>query len=357
MKRILVTGATGAMGSPMLQELLKNPAYEVYATSRSPRSDPRIHWLQGDAKEKTFLNEVLRGNSFDAVVDYMVYTTEEFRERCDFLLANCSHYLFTSSARVYAEKNGLIDENAPRILDVCRDETYLSGDTYELAKARQEDILKSSGRKNWTIVRPSLTYNKRRLQFAIFELKEWIYRPLCHNSVIFPAQMRDTVTTMTYGDDVAGVVSKLVLNPDVMGETFNVSGGGHSTWGKILEIYRPAIEAACGEPMRVREVGAAEEIARHLRRYEQYRYARGIDRIFSNEKVEAVVGHYNYTSMEEGLSNCMRAFLEKPDELIIGARKAAYLDRLVGETTPLSKFPATKQKAVYLLGRYGIIRV
>lgn len=356
MKRILVIGATGAMGKPLLQQLCKNPEFEVYATSRSTRSDEKIHWLQGNAKESTFLTQIITENQFDAIVDYMVYSTKDFQERYEFILENTSQYIFTSSARVYAQKDDVIDEESPRILDVCENAEYLSHDSYDLAKARQEDLLRNSVHKNWTIVRPSLTYNSRRLQFTIFELEEWIYRALDHNSIIFPDEMRDIVTTMTHGNDVAKIVAKLVLNPDAIGEVFNVNGGGHRTWGEILEIYRAATELSLKEPVKICKVTNVTDITKRLNRYDQYRLARGINRVFSNNKVESVVGPVTYIAIEDGLCNCMESFLKNPGEIYVPARKGAYLDRLASEWTPLNRFRTNRQKAGYLLGRFGVIK-
>ncbi|MEO2263754.1 hypothetical protein [Dorea sp. YH-dor228] len=54
-------------------------------------------------------------------------------------------------------------EESPRLLDVCRDADYLKTEEYALKKAKEEDFLKQKG-KNWTIVRPSITYNSERLR-------------------------------------------------------------------------------------------------------------------------------------------------------------------------------------------------
>lgn len=47
-----------------------------------------------------------------------------------------------------------------------------------MAKARQEDILYQSGFSNYTIVRPSVTYNTYRLQLGALEKENWLYRAL-----------------------------------------------------------------------------------------------------------------------------------------------------------------------------------
>lgn len=54
---------------------------------------------------------------------------------------------------------------------MCRDEDYIKTDEYALQKARQENILLGSKYKNWTIIRPYITYNKERLQLGVLEKK------------------------------------------------------------------------------------------------------------------------------------------------------------------------------------------
>ena len=65
-----------------------------------------------------------------------------------------------------------------RLLDVSHDSIYLKTDEYALAKARQEDILRKSGKNNWTIIRPYITYSESRLQLGVLEKEAWLYRAL-----------------------------------------------------------------------------------------------------------------------------------------------------------------------------------
>jgi hypothetical protein len=108
----------------------------------------------------------------------MIYTTQSFKERVNFLLDATSQYVFFSSSRVYADSEIPITEDSSRLLDVSQDKKFLSTDEYSLAKARQENILRKSKRKNWTIIRPYITYSENRLQLGILEKEEWLYRAL-----------------------------------------------------------------------------------------------------------------------------------------------------------------------------------
>lgn len=340
---------------PLVDILSKQAGNKVYATSRSSKKSASINWLCGDARDPAFMKSILEEYTFDAIFDFMNYGTAEFGDRAEYILNNTRHYFFISSARVYAENDDIIDENSPRILDTCKDQKYLSHDSYDLAKARQEDILNQSGRKNYTIIRPSLTYNDHRMQFTLFELEEWIYRFFDGNSIVFPEDMEDTITTMTYGWDVATVLSRLLLNPLALGETFNVNGGGCATWGEILKIYVAAINSATGKVVGVRRVPNAADIAKRLNRYDQYRLARGISRRFSNNKVENAIGGMTYVAIKDGLNMCMRSYMNTTTCAAAPPfRTAAYLDRIAHEHTPIRRFSGKKQKIGYILERMGI---
>ncbi len=99
----------------------------------------------------------------------MLYTTEEFKLRYDLYLNSTAQYVFLSSSRVYAESKTPIKEESPRLLDVCTDEAYIATDEYAIAKARQEYILKKSERRNWTVIRPYVTFSEIRLQLSPLE--------------------------------------------------------------------------------------------------------------------------------------------------------------------------------------------
>lgn len=355
MKKVLVFGASGAMGTPLIEILSENSDYDVYATSRQERVSDKIHWLRGDGHDKEWVESLFGQYDFDAIIDFLVYGTSSFKERYELLLSNTSHYIFLSSARVYAEYDGIIRENSPRILDVCQDGEYLAGDTYDLAKARQEDILLQSQYNNYTIIRPSLTYNAGRLQLTLFEKDEWMYRVFDGNSIIFPEEMRNVKTTMTYGKDVAGVIARLLFKKEFFGEIFNVSGGGCRSWGEVLDIYMAAIENCTHNSVKVCKVDGAEKIAKDLKRYSQYKYARGVSREFSNDKINNALGGIDWMTIENGLTQCVQDFFDQ------GAivkwpefRRASYFDRLVHEYTPLKRFDTLKHKAGYIIYRFGI---
>lgn len=74
---------------------------------------------------------------------------------------------------------------------------YVQSDEYAIAKAKQEDILRNSDFKNWTIVRPYITYSDERLQLGFFEKELWLYRAIKGKTIIFPSDIYEKTTTLT----------------------------------------------------------------------------------------------------------------------------------------------------------------
>lgn len=163
-KSILLLGGTGAMGNHLVQ-ILNDGKHDVFVTSRSQRQNRLgVTYIQGNAHDDNFLDQVLNMKRWDVIVDFMIYNTSEFACRVNLLLDACKQYVFLSSSRVYADSKEPITEQSPRLLDVCKDEEYLKTDEYALSKAREENVLFNSEYKNWTIIRPYITYSEIRLQ-------------------------------------------------------------------------------------------------------------------------------------------------------------------------------------------------
>ena len=99
--KILVLGGTGAMGVDLVKILAKR-GESVTVTSRSERKSEfsNVKYIKGDAHDNAFLKSLLSEN-YDAIVDFMIYNTEEFKTRRDILLDATGQYLFLSSSRVY----------------------------------------------------------------------------------------------------------------------------------------------------------------------------------------------------------------------------------------------------------------
>lgn len=344
--RVLLLGGTGAIGIS-LRSFLANRDNEVYITSRNNyKNEDHIHYLWGDAHDDSFMKKVLK-DRYDVIVDFMIYRSGEFKEKANRLLDATDQYIFTSSSRVYANSKKPITEKTPRLLDVCKDEEYIKTDEYALAKAREENILFDAKQKNWTIIRPYITYNVERLQLGAMEKDLWLYRAMHGRSVVLPRDVAMRQTTMTYSGDVAVAIAGLIGNKKALGEAFHLTGTEHMAWFNIMEIYLDILEKTAGIRTKVYMPEYSNELSKAMGNCAQVTYDRLYDRVFDNSKLLSVVGKMNFISIENGLCRCLNKFLENPKWKNISYKTEAYLARNTGERIPLSELEgSTKIKYI-----------
>ena len=304
---VLILGGTGAMGTP-LSRLVAASGNNVYVTSRSAHtSRDNLHYLHGNAKDEIFLKECLNQMQYDVIVDFMSYSTKEFEKRVDLLLKSAKQYIFISSARIFAESKTPLTENSPRLLETVQNPEYLKTDEYALSKARQEEIIYRSGFSNYTIIRPSVTYNTYRLQIG----KE-----------------------------------------ECLKQSYNVVIGKSIKWQDVLTIYLNAIEKITGQRPKVVMNDETIKLKDKLFKY-QVIYARRLNRVFDNAKIKEVY-HEDFITPEDGLLDCLEKFLKEPAFHSINWKYEAWNDKISKEYTPLSEISTLRNKLMYLCYRFQV---
>lgn len=343
---ILVLGGTGAMGV-FLVEILADENYHVFVSSRKRRESLKenVSYLTGNAHDISFLSGILKSKKWDAIIDFMQYSTAEFLERYELLLKSTSQYIYLSSSRVYAKCNEAIREDCPRLLDTSTDRIFLKSDDYALAKAKQEDILKSAG-GNWTIVRPYISYYEERLDFGFYPKELWLYRVLHNRSIMFPKDVLNNYTTLTYGKDVALGIAALIGKKEVIGQVFHITNNNPCQWKQILNVYKQCLESR-GFNFKCKIVEPNYNEEGYI-----YKYDRAYNRIFDNEKIGAYVDVASFTDPLVGENECINSFLEHPKFHSSDWKIHAYWDRLFNEKTSMSEIAGLKNKLEYILFRY-----
>lgn len=351
--KVLILGGTGAMGIHLVRNLSNNDV-ETFVTSRKKHnSEGNIKYIQGNAQNLDFLKAILNIR-YDAIVDFMVYKTDSFKERVNFLLEATKQYVFISSARVYANSKQPITETSLRLLDVCEDKNYLTTDDYALTKARQEDILINSNKNNWTIIRPYITYSENRLQLGVMEKEDWFYRALNGRTIIFPKELLEKTSTLTYGLDVVKKIISTIGNVKAMGEIYHITTTESFTWRYILETYLDIIKKYTGQKAKVKYIEFNSSY--RLKNY-QLIYDRQFDRIFDNTKILKISNQENFIVLKEGLDICVKKIIENRDSISISWVNEAIKDRYTKEFTKLREIKSIKHKVQYLLYRLGIFNV
>ncbi|ANG61159.1 epimerase [Marinobacterium aestuarii] len=351
--KILVMGGTGAMGFHLVSFLAKQ-GNQVVVTSRTRSGrDGNVEYVTGNARDERFITGLLNQH-WDAIVDFMVYSTQSFQHRYRQLLNATGHYIYLSSSRVYANSEQPITENSPRLLDVIKDQAYIETDEYALSKARQENILFESAHKNWSIVRPYITYSDERLQLGVLEKEDWLYRALRGKTIAACRDIQSKKTTLTFGEDVAKGMAAILGQPSALGEAFHITSDTSISWSEVLDTYMTVLEAY----LQHRPTVTLQDLDSFMQwRSGKYQiiYDRLYNRQFDNAKIDRYIDRSSFLDPRVGLAQCLESFItsKNPQFKVLNWREEGIKDRMFGERMPITAIPGLKQKAKYCISRFS----
>ena len=328
MKKVLVLGATGAMGRYLIPELV-NLDYEVVGVGREETAPWKVNaaYIQRDAFDKNFLNGLLKEN-FDGIINFMEYGKVDFSEYYQLFLEHTSHYIYLSTCRVYDDKEQPIKETSPRLLDSSEDEVLKASHDYCIYKAQDEDLLVNSSYDNWTVVRPATTFSTMRLQLVTLEFNNSVARALQGKTIVLPIQAKDKPATLSWGGDVAKMIARILFKEEAKREFYNVCSAEHRTWGEIAEYYRDLVglEAVWVDKEDYLAILSPEGT---INVRWQLEYARLFRRITDNSKVLALTGLKQedmmpmYDGLKLEIGNIPKDYV--PEDTKIGLRMDEYI--------------------------------
>lgn len=350
MKNILILGGTGAMGTYLVEIMKKSiGGGKIFVTSRSSHiSSDNVVYIKGNARDNVFLDNLLC-KRFDAIVDFMNYNYDEMASRVIKLLSSTDHYIFFSSCRVYADSNMPLTEESPRLLETTKDMAFLSTNRYALRKARQEELIVHSGFHNYTIIRPYITYSDSRLQLGIYEKEQWLYRILKGRDLVINKNILYKRTSLTYGMDVAKVVSKCISNPSAMDKVIQIASSENKTWYEILKLYLSVIKEKQGITPQIYVCDKMKAIDEIYEGGYNTIYDRVYNRSFESKQAEKIIGmQIQYVGMREGLHACISNFLEKNQSFLkIDWKYEAYQDYLLEQHANTEEILTNGEREIY----------
>ena len=365
---VLLLGGTGPIGIH-LTKVLSEKGVNVFVTSRKQHTnEANISYIQGNAKEDSFAKDILTSRKWDCVVDFMVYRTPELEKRIDILLGNTSQYIFLSSSRVYADSQTPITEDTARLLDTTDDKKFIDSDEYAICKAREEDVIYKSRYKNFTILRPYITYAENRLPLGVWEKETWVHRLLQNKTLVLPSKFLSCATTICYGRDVANCMCEFIGNKQAIGQVYNITSNYSHKWREILDYYLQVFETITKQKPNVIEVEGLRFGFKGLllsfltfglyksSRFSPYHliYDREFNRRFDNSKLTQLLPKCNFTDFQQHLGNCLRVFADNTHYDYTNWTWEAVQDKISGDRTSLNLIPGISRKLKYLIIRYII---
>jgi nucleoside-diphosphate-sugar epimerase len=233
--KLLIIGGTGLISSA-LSELVAARGHQLFILSRSsstkyPIPEGAVHLRADIHADPARMTELLAGQRFDAVVDFLAYTTEDVERDIALFSGATGQFVFISSASAYRKppRSYLITEDTPLenpFWQYARDK--IACET-RLMQAHRADGFPA------TIVRPSLTYGPSQIPLATGSWQHpWalVERMKRGRPVIVPGD-GTSLWTLTWNADFARGLLGLLGNPQAIGQAFHITSDEVLTWDQI----------------------------------------------------------------------------------------------------------------------------
>lgn len=314
MKRILLIGGTGTLGSYVASDLLLT-GYHVDSIARRAMTvyNRNYTYIQGMVDDE-LLQSLFSKNHYDCIVDFSEYPDwKKYPERGELLMKNSDQLIFLSSYRVYADQQHPITEEAPQLYKVIDDQDFLERETYAIPKSHEEDYLRNSGYRNWTIIRPVISFSHFRFDLITAGSMVMLPRILQHKKVMLPECCRDVAAGLCWARDSAKIIARLCYNENALGEAYTVGTGEKYTWGEIAEMYTDIT----GLEFEWTDIETYLSVATRRRYMDRciLLYDRVWDRTIDNSKVLAATGlkPEDFAGIREGLIREFQFMMDRPD--------------------------------------------
>lgn len=360
MRKILVMGGTGTMGSALVSALTSGDEWEAYAVCRSVRNqESRCHYIYCDIMKEAFFKEVVENEKYDAIVDFMWYDPDTFAARIPKLLKAAKHYICLSSSAVYAHASEPFKEDSPRFYDLAgEEEKNDKGWHYHLEKARIENIIRTQENKNWTIIRPHVTINSNHMPLLMWCEYVWLWRAAHNLPVVVYEDLLKPKSTYTMASDVAKMIVAILNNGiESYRETYNVVSDTVLTGEQLLNMYEEILRKQGVQMKIARMQDSSSYYSYSPMGAERITYDRAKDRVLSNDKIKNIAD-VQFADFKMTLTEHVKTWLAQNSNQ--GASYAAIsemvlMDQLTGVRTHLKYFKSSKAKKNYIISRYPIV--
>lgn len=296
MKNVLLIAGGGTLGTYVAEELLRlGHKVDIICLEDKHSDIESLKYYKADAT-LDFLKDLFSKNHYDGIVNFIHYeNNEDYVPYHELLTQNTDHLIFLSSYRVYADLQHPITETAPQLIDVIKDDPlFHETEDYALAKSRTERYLNNNScPKNWTIVRPVISFSERRLDVCMASG----HRVIDFAKTGVPIQLPLEAKNLTAGLDWAGnsgkIIANLLFKEESKGEAYTISSAQNLTWGEVSSIYTKLLN------VKFEWVPANYPSDVYI-----WHYDRAYDRKIDNSKVLRVTGlePKDFKSIEEGIT-------------------------------------------------------
>jgi len=323
--KILFIGGTGIISSACSQ-LAIDRGFELVLLNRgkSIRPIPKgAQVLTGDIRDMASAQAALGNSKFDAVVDWIAFTTDHIKADIELFRDRTDQYIFISSASAY--------QTPPVNLPVT-ESTPLANPIWEYSrnKIACEELLVKTYREAqfpFTIVRPSHTYDKTLLPmhggYTIVDRMRKGQKVVVHGD-------GSSLWVMTHHRDFAKGLVGLLGNNRAIGDIFHITSDELLTWNQIFDI----VARAAGTTADIVHI-PSDVIARYDSEWgDSLLGDKTHSIIFDNSKIRRVVPDFMATiPFKQGAEEIIHWYDANPNQQIIDQALNATIDKMIKNYT------------------------
>ena len=324
--KVLFIGGTGII-STACRALAAERGMDVTLVTRGQKSAqqlPRgVRSLVADVNDPA-LGEKLKGESFDAVVDWIAYTPGDIERDLRLFRGRTRQFVFISSTSAYQKPptHYLLTETMP-----------LGNPFWEYARNKiscEERLMQAYHDEGFpvTIVRPSLTYGETSIPLV---LNSWqksytaVDRMLRGQKMIVPGD-GTSLWVVTHNTDFAKGLVGLLGQQQAVGEAFHITSDEVLTWNQLFQIVGAAVGV---EPQLVHI--PSDFIAACLPDKRGTLLGdKSVSVVFDNSKTKRFVPDYSATTtFAEGVRRTLEWFNADPARKQVDQQLTAIMDKLI----------------------------
>ena len=238
-KNVLLIAGGGTLGTYVAEELLRLGHYvDVVCLEDKTSNHERLTFYKGSATLE-YLETLFAAKHYHGIVNFIHYPeVEDYIPYHKLLTENTDHLIFLSSYRVYANEQHPITEEAPMLLDVVDDPFFQQDEKYALSKARCERYIRGCDcRKNWTFVRPVISFSQYRLDMIMHTGNRVIEAMRSGEPMKVPVEAKNFVAGLDWSGNTGKIIANLLFKEQCIGEAYTITSAQGLTWSQVADAY------------------------------------------------------------------------------------------------------------------------
>jgi nucleoside-diphosphate-sugar epimerase len=326
--KILFIGGTGLISSACVDLALQR-GMEVTLLNRSVSTKlpppQRVSVIQADIHAvPARLAELLHGQRFDAVIDFIAYTPDDIERDLQLFKDKTRQFVFISSASAYQK---------PPAHYIITEDTPLHNPYWQYSRdkiACEERLMRAYREDGFpvVIIRPSLTYGVSQIPLigASWQHPYTVIERMKRGQKVIVPGDGTSLWVLTWNGDFAKGLIGLLGNDQATGHAFHITSDEVLTWNQIfLEAY-----AALGVAPNMVHI-PSDLIAR----YNEHAIGSLIgdkinSAVFDNRKIKYFVPDYHCdVKWAEGVRRALAWFEADPARQTIDAEMNATWDKII----------------------------